>query len=579
MARKQKSKSSKSSRAKSKGSPAPSGSSSGSSAGASSGPATGRSRGPKPATSSGGRGDWAWALALSAVAFVHRFFFLQSNRDREWPFSIFYEGDSEAYYRFARAVLAGKPYDEGLPFHPPGFAYVLAQVHDWLGAGGESASVPHLQVKIMLAAFSSLSVGLLYLLIRPYLGRTVAILSSLFAAYHFGLYVLAIAPVTEGVYLTLLLATWLLFSRGMSSAVTAPGAEPKDSVLVTVAVGLMCGGLALTRAESMLLPFVLVILCALGWWLRRRDSAGESAPFALACRPWILLLLTFGFTILPWTVRNHRALTELNQSYGDRLAEPIPTFVPITIYGPLNLALANNELADGTFSRDFMSSQKLQGNLDLEDPQHLDFILHGDRHARKWILENPTDFVDLVGKKWELVSTTLTLGWTQWNWPGGLDGLRRPVDIFTPESTVLRPFLGIYLLIGVILCALAGPESRRWLGLVAAASIIGVISTTMFYGYVRQGLLLLPFFFSFAGVSSAVLLDRGLGVLRERRSPGRSWLVMLGVVALLMALLEVSGRDANRNFEATGSTIPGSHKLNRDQPITLKLLPAEDQRR
>ena len=510
---------------------------------------------------------------------MHRLFFLYSNRDREWPFSIFYEGDSEAYYRFARAVLAGKPYDEGLPFHPPGFAYFLAQVHDWLGAGAATASVPHIEVKIMLAAFSSLSVGLLYLLIRPYLGRTVAILSSLFAAYHFGLYVLALAPVTEGAYLTLLLGTWLLFSRGMSSAVTAPDAEPKDSVLVTVALGLMCGGLALTRAESMLLPFVLVFLCALGWWLGRRDPAGDSVPLSLACRPWILLLVTFGFALLPWTVRNHRALTELNQSYGDRLAEPIPTFVPITIYGPLNLALANNELADGTFSRDFMSSQKLQGNLDLEDPQHLDFILHGDRHARKWILENPADFLSLVGKKWELVSRTLTMGWTQWNWPGGLDGLRRPVDIFTPESTVLRPFWGLYLCLGVVLCALAGPESRRWLGLVAAASLIGFISITMFYGYVRHGLLMLPLVFSFAGVSTGVLIDRGFAVVRDRESPSKQGLVALGVLVLMMALLEFSGRDANRNFEATGSTIPGSHKLNRDQPITLKLLPVEEERR
>ena len=571
MARKQKSKSSKSSRAKSKGTSSASRSSAGS--------AAAKLHSPKSGAESDGKGDWAWALALSAVAFVHRLFFLHSNRDREWPFSIFYEGDSEAYFRFARAVLAGKPYDEGLPFHPPGFAYFLAGVHDWLGAGGQGASVPHMQVKIMLAAFSSLSVGLLYLLIRPYLGRTVAILSSLFAAYHFGLYVLALAPVTEGVYLTLLLATWLLFTRGLSSAVTAPGVEPKDGVFVTVALGLMCGGLALTRAESMLLPFLLVFLCALGWWLRRRDSAADSVPLSMACRPWILLLLTFGFAILPWTVRNHRALTELNQSYGDRLAEPIPTFVPITIYGPLNLALANNELADGTFSRDFMSSQKLQGNLDLEDPQHLDFILHGDRHARKWILENPSDFLGLVGKKWELVSRTLTMGWTQWNWPGGLDGLRRPVDIFTPESTVLRPFLGIYLLIGAVLCAMAGPSSRRWLILVAAASAIGFISITMFYGYVRQGLLMLPLVFSFAGVTTAVLLDRGLTVLRDRRSPSKQWLVGLGVVVLAMALLESSGRNADRNFEATGSTIPGSHKLNRDQPITLKLLPAEEQRR
>lgn len=521
---------------------------------------------------SGGKGDVLWALVLSLMAFVHRWLFLHSNRDQEWPFSIFYEGDSEAYFRFSRAVLAGKTYDEGLPFHPPGFAYVLAQVHDWLGAGAATATVPHLQVKIVLAGFSSLSVGLLYLLIRPFLGRNVAILSSLFAAYHFGLYVLAVAPVTEGVYLTLYLGAWLIFSRYLRSAVSAPDSEPSDGVLATVTLGILCGVLALIRAESMLLPFIFVVLCVLGWWLSR-GRAGGSVPLSLACRPWILLLMTFGLTILPWTVRNYRALTELNRTYGERLAEPIPTFVPITIYGPLNLALANNALADGTFSRDLMSSQKLQGNLDLEDPQHLDYILHGDRHARRWITENPSDFVSLVGKKWELVSRTLTLGWTQWNWPGGLDGLRRPVDVFTPESTVLRPFLGIYLVIGALLCAASGPKARRWLGLVLAASTIGFISTTMFYGYVRQGLLMLPVLLSFAGITTAAMLSRGLAPIRERQAPGRRLLVGIGLVALGMLMLEASGRESNRNFEATGSTIPGSHKLNRDQPITLKLLP------
>ena len=56
---------------------------------------------------------------LALLAWVHRLVFLRSNRDFAWPYTFFYEGDSETFYLYARALLEGRLYDEGVPFHPP----------------------------------------------------------------------------------------------------------------------------------------------------------------------------------------------------------------------------------------------------------------------------------------------------------------------------------------------------------------------------------------------------------------------------------------------------------------------------
>ncbi len=84
------------------------------------------------------RTDLWWALGLTLLAWVHRLAFLRSNRDWSWPYTIFYEGDSETFFNYARALLKGQLYDNGIPFHPPGFAWVLAFVHTLVGAGPDT---------------------------------------------------------------------------------------------------------------------------------------------------------------------------------------------------------------------------------------------------------------------------------------------------------------------------------------------------------------------------------------------------------------------------------------------------------
>ena len=56
-----------------------------------------------------------------------------------------------------------------------------------------------------MALLGSVAIGLLYPLVRPYLGRTVALIAGLLGVYHFGLYVLSIARSRRA-------STWSCFS-------------------------------------------------------------------------------------------------------------------------------------------------------------------------------------------------------------------------------------------------------------------------------------------------------------------------------------------------------------------------------
>jgi hypothetical protein len=526
--------------------------------------------GPSDGVGSGVR-ELRWATAIAVVAALHRLFFLHSDAYSDWPYSFFYEGDSETFFLWARSILSGQTYDLGLPFHPPGFAYFLAGVHDLLGAGPEAEVIPHLVVRSVCAVLGGVTVGLLYLLVRPYLGHWCALLTAVLATYHFGLYVLSVSPVSEVLYLALLMVVLLLYSRGLvhSLSVVDTAKHPR---LAGLGLGVLFGVLAVTRAESLLLAVLLTavgVLGAEGGLLTMRRWA-----------PWILVGLGWILAVSPWALLNHRNLTRLNEEMGSELSEPLPTLVPLTLYGPMNLALANHDGADGTFSRDLMSSQKMSGRLELTDPQHLEFLLHGDRMAREWIIGHPGAFVRLVGARWWLAAQAWSLGWSQWNWPGGWVGLRRPVDMFAPDSKLGMVFLPVALL-GFFLSFRRGGRPRRFVGLVLVLVAVVAVSTGMFFGYIRQGMLLMPFGLAGLGVSLAWVTrrwgDEGGNELFANTMPRRSS-VGLGVIVLLLFALELHGAGADRRFQATGSASGPRGKINRDLPVRLEPLPAGDHR-
>ncbi len=523
------------------------------------------------------RGELGWALGLTLLAWIHRAAFLFSNRDASWPYTIFYEGDAEAFYRYARALLAGRLYDDGIPFHPPGFAWLLAAVHTLAGAGGPTDAVPHVAVRLLLALVASGAVGFLYLLARPYLGHGVALAAAVLCLYHFGLYVLAVAPVSEGAYLTLLLVALLLWSRRLQHPLAAPAAPEgtargERATGAALLLGLLLGFLAMIRAEAALVALALWGVGAWGW-LRGRWRAPPRPRFA----PWALVAAGWLLAVAPWTARNAVRMAEVNARLAERGAErteePLPVFIPLTLYGPLNLALANRPDADGTFSPAPLTAAG-GTMLNVEDPRHLAFILHGDRMAWDWARVHPGDFARLVLRKWRLSLDAWRLGWTQWNWPGGLRGVRRPVDVFVPTSVAAR--LGLWLgpplaALGLAVCLAAGGERRRWGVLVLLLTGVWAVLVGLFFGYVRQGLLLLPFWLTLAAVAAAEVLRR-IPAPEAWRTRARTALL---TAAGLLLVVELWGAAGDRNFQATGTPVPGQSYLNRDATVFLKPLPAQ----
>ncbi len=502
-------------------------------------------------------------LILWALAFTHRLFFQLGSVDRGWPFPVFYEGDAETFYHYAMSLLRGQPYDGGIPFHPPLFPGLLALLHGLLGN-----PAPHLVLRIVLAAIHAVQVPLLWLLLRRFLTPGAALAGALLAAWSFGLSLLATAAVSEGLYLLLLTAALLLF---VDLDAAAPAHATRVGPGRPLLLGLLLGLLSLTRAEGIGLALALLVL---GTW-----RAGRSAP-RVRLRPWGLAAAAVALTLAPWTVRNGVTLTRVNASTKAAGLEPLPTFVVTTAYGPLNFALANHEGAPGYFSRSLLTSGLQQSRLDLHDPQHRRAFLHGYKDGAAFIGREPRAFGALVLRKWSLLARSLRLGWTQWNLPGGRSGTRYPVDLMTPDNPAAVPVHLVLLAIGawILTTGRAGQVSRRgraWLGLTALLFGLTLLATAAFFGYARQGALLLPFLGGIEGVAVAA----GAGLLHARlfasgreadsARPGRrSGRILLGVLALVW-LLELGGAFQDRDYIASGETEAGSKMLNRDSIMRI----------
>ncbi len=542
---------------------------------------------PKPPAEKGPGREWAWALGLTLLAWVHRLAFLQSNAtDRGWAYTLFYRGDARHFFLWSDAMLSGESYDNGIPFHPPGFAAFLSVVRWFLGQGPEA----YFSVKATLALVSSLAVGLLYLLVRPYLGHLGALLTTLLATYHFGLYVIAIATVSEGLFTTLLLAVLLLWSRRLEHPLAAPGRTPGSSWRSTLAgltLGVGTGAMALIRAESALVTVLLVATGFVGWWRRRRGASGESddakrrhEPQGLWAKeivPWVLVGIGWAVVVAPWTLRNAESLRSFNARHAERLAEPLPSFVPITIYGPLNLALANQDGADGTFSPDALMKRTGSDQLQLFNPLHLEYLLHGDRLACEWIRAHPAEFLRLVVKRWRLLSEVTKLGFTQWNWPGGLNGVRRPVDMFVPDRSLSSWVFPPLVLLGLATCFAAGGERRRWAILVAMVSVATLAVTALFFGYVRQGVIVLPLWLSLAVAGGTWIAERVPGQKEkrpERRGTAALRKAWLPAVVLVLLVLEIQGGRGDRRYERHQNVEDriGGVRINGDATLRIEVL-------
>lgn len=485
---------------------------------------------------------WRGFAAVWFFAFLLRAAFILVAQDRDWPYSIFFYGDSHHFRAQAEALAGGRLYDQGIPYHPPLYPTALGGLFSLLG-GPAAGAVTY---KLLMAALNALGVALGWRWLRAALGQHWGDLGGVLLAGSFGWYLCSANFCSEAFYIPLLAGTLLLLAR----------AGGRLGTRRALALGLLTGLGTLTRAEH----FTLFLFIGGAWWLSRERERARPARDHL--RDWALAAAVALVLVAPWTVRNWVRLGEWNDAHP---ASTLPRFVPVTIYGPLNFALSNHEESEGGFNPAPMVRLGGGGALDLENPAKRELVLHGYSVGLGWMADHPGDALALVGRKLSRWLDGLKLGWGSRALPGGDTGRRPAVDLFIPAGADwLKWALVIALVAGGVLA------SRREEGaafrIALAVVVHRLLVTAVFFGYARGLMIVLP-------AALALIL---LGVRRAAASrPGFARGVRqlaLGLAVLLAADAVVRVVSQPRNYVATGSST-ASGKLIQDAAVELRPAP------
>lgn len=503
------------------------------------------------------RRAWGLFLLVTGAAWIARFLFLLRQADHGNLISVLFRGDTPPYVSMAASFVDGRWHQGGIPFHPPGFSYLLSL---WLRLGGfDAAGGPPsgFPLRVGMTVIGALTCGLLFLLWRRTFSRGVALASLPFALFSFGHYVQATALNSEAFYLlqvaALLLGFVLLLERlKREETRRAAGANGCLAALL----GCLAGWAVLTRAEFILTAALLITGLLI---FRRRRSLVPAGIFLAA-------LLA---TLTPWTVHCYRSITSVNAAHADRLPRPLPPLVLVTGYGPLNFATANNDHALGAFDTrliDQLIPDRRDRYIDVADPSINRLYIDGYHIGLRWMAQNPGAALRLIGRKLDLASDALALGYLQADLPGGLIGERRPVDQFIPQVRWLLWIHAILILLGIVRLA-----RTRWKAPAVLLTLIPHTVTTLavivaFFGYARLCLLLSPVLWALQGAGALFLIERLPWPRSWQRHAGR-------LVALLIALLlvvELLGVfQGPQRYGVSGPRLPGTEQVNPDELLQI----------
>lgn len=482
---------------------------------------------------------WRVSGALFALALAVRLLYWQATPDRTWPYSVAFKGDAPVWLRYAQSLQQGRPVDLGLPIHPPGAGYLTAALWDGTVAG------------IGVTRFAWVLMGALVVLalhraLRAAFPPAVADVAAGYAAVATGLVVLSSSINNETPYLLVVLAAFL-----------AAGGGRGRFALWGALNGLAC----LVRVEHAL--FFALWLAFLAWRGRaepRRTGTAlalAAAASVLVLAPWHLhawaslarfqdspaaddagaRALSASLPPVTWDASAAEALERipmfarrtsglfvaatvahrggttvraedfaaLEDAFG-YVPRPLPRRPFVTIYGPLNFALANDASATGGFSAAPLERMPplrpspdrfppaLVGppppQLALIYPPHLRLVNDGYRVGLASMAADPGRFVRLAARKLAIFWSGAASGVTGYGVPAGASGVRRAVDLVAAEGLAATVFA--VALLGV--CAWGAWLGRAQAGVVPwllfLASKIAV--TVAFFGYARQGAAVIP---------------------------------------------------------------------------------------
>ncbi len=227
----------------------------------------GRARSPAPdaregrsGAAEGGRGWIAGAAALLfASAFLVRFLFWRATPDAAWAYSAWYKGDAPKWVEFARAMHEHRPFEWGLPMHPPGMAWLTALVWPGGDAGFTGA-------KLAMVGLGALVPPLFFLAARRWFGFRTAILAGAALVPAAAMLVLSTSLNNETPYLVL---------TALGIAVLERAARRPGPVSLG-AWGALSGLTCLFRVEHVLYVLFCGVFLAVYWSRRERERGDEG---------------------------------------------------------------------------------------------------------------------------------------------------------------------------------------------------------------------------------------------------------------------------------------------------------------
>jgi hypothetical protein len=468
---------------------------------------------------------WAFCLITASVATAMRLCFPIAWGEQDSLASAFLVGDAQAYHAYAAHIVAGRRFDNGVPFHPPGWAFVLAGVFKVAGfdpLNGSPASPAIL--KAFVGALSGVTVALAAFLANCVAGRGAMLATGAWGSVNFGHMALGTVPSNETLYGLAVVIVLLVALRLRDK--TSPEATRLREYGVTALLGLAAGAAALVRAEFLA---SCVLIGAWLCWTRR-----GTMPLRFISAYVLGLLVALG----PAAAANWRNISAFNERNAAKLPGPLPRVAPVTSYGAFNFAIANHEESDGGPNNDhpLLEAASLQekellaeGGLNLAAPSVHRLYVDGYRIGSSWMVRNPADAVALVIEKGRRALGGLAHGVLYDNFPAGVDGTRRRVDLVDPDSRVLLPVSFALLAAGLLMlrgCAAAWP-------LYAAMTTLA-LSTLGFFGYVRLSAAYLPVIWVFQSAAVSALAATLPMPRAVRLRPG------LAVVLLMITLVAVS---------------------------------------
>ncbi|MCR9244177.1 MAG: hypothetical protein NXI31_04040 [bacterium] len=509
------------------------------------------------------------ALALFLFGLLLRLLFWHAGPDGGLGWHVGFQGDAPVWQDLCLRLATDRPDAElRLPWRAPGMLWLTSLL--WDGGGATWA------VRFVYALAGATIAPLVWQLLRRAVAPAVAVTAAVLAGASSNLLLLSSGVQVEGLYLALaLLALWL--QNGLAAGPRIGGA-----IALAVGLGALHGGLCLLRTEHLLTFAALALValwCRMRWW----HGAVVVAAAAVTITPWQFEAArrvdVFNHTgapgrlTLPWdddardTVLAlpafaHRHVLELvDQTValrgGERVraadlaivreaydAWPEPLPVPlIALYGPFNFFLANSPESNGGYSRaaldrdppllggEAIYPQWVRRTLrrgkrfSLGYPPHLDRTLHGYARGIDELTSDPAGAISRLGIKLWHVAEGATGGVGGYALPIGMSGERRAVDLVT--ATGWWAAVWRLLVLGVAVYGLWRVRGERALWPLWAFAVTKIVTVALFFGYARQGALLVPA----VAVGAAVVIGPWLG----RQTDRRRWLPWC-LPALLLAV-------------------------------------------